>query len=280
MLSVAALMAAMLVASTMPAFAKHGEPHAPATEPVNLDVTHEAGEFCDFAVQETVTGTLSTRELPSGDTLQTSRGGVSTLTNPDNPENQIVERGGGAGRITELANGDLSVTARGHSTLFLPGEDILLFRGKVTFTIEPNIEVGSPISNIEHRGRVIDVCEALASPDTGAAATDPPARPAGTEEGVTPRTEEASPREEVTGDAPLRTEKESAPPGREEKESAPPGREGAGEPEREQQQAAQDQREQKWEEQQTGPNTLEKHNNNDVEQQQREEEQQQKKAAK
>jgi len=73
-------------------------------------------------------------------------------------------------------------------------------------------------------------------PDMDAAATDPamgagrggesdipPPRTAGIEEGVTPRTEEASPREGVTGDGPLRSEEESA----------PPGREGAREPERE-----------------------------------------------
>src|SRR5215210_6208521 len=73
-------------------------------------------------------------------------------------------------------------------------------------------------------------------PDMDAAATDPamgagrggesdipPPRTAGIEEGVTPRTEEASPREGVTGDGPLRAEEESA----------LPGREGAREPERE-----------------------------------------------
>jgi len=74
-------------------------------------------------------------------------------------------------------------------------------------------------------------------PDMDAAATDPamgvgrggepdipPPRTAGIgEEGVTPRTEEASPREGVTGDTPLRAEEESA----------LPGREGAREPERE-----------------------------------------------
>ncbi len=66
-------------------------------------------------------------------------------------------------------------------------------------------------------------------PDMDAAATDPamgagrggepdiPPRTAGIEEGVTPRTEEASPREGVTGDAPLRTEEESAPPDREDR---------------------------------------------------------------
>jgi hypothetical protein len=269
LLAVAALIAAMLVASAMPAFAKHGESHAPETVTVDDTATYEAGEVCEFEVEQTGTGTVRFHKpLPNGDLLQTGRV-VTTFTNAENPENQIVDRGGGSARITPLATGDLSITARGHNALFLPEETLLLFLGKVTFTIEPPFNVGSRISDIEHHGRVIDVCEALASPDTGAAATDPPARPAGTEEGVTPRTEEASPREEVTGDAPLRTEKESA----------PPGREGAGEPEREQQQAAQDQRQQKWEEQQTGPNTLEKHNN-DVEQQQREEEQQQKKAAK
>jgi hypothetical protein len=270
-LSTAALMAAMLVASAMPAFANHKDSHEfPVTEHIPFDTAeYAAGEFCAFPVVETFEGTVRTHKpKPNGDLHLTGRV-VTTLTNPENPENQIVDRGGGSGRLTELDNGGFSVTSRGHTGLFLPGETILLFLGQVTFDVGPDLGPGSPITNIDHRGRVIDICERLASPDTGAAATDTPARPAGTEEGVTPRTEEASPREEVTGDAPLRTEKESA----------PPGREGAGEPEREQQQAGQDQREQKWEEQQTGPNTLEKHNN-DVEQQQREEEQQQKKAAK
>ncbi len=129
-------------------------------EPVVINETYEAGEFCDFRVQETVRGQGKVRELPGGALLVTGQG-VNTYTNLDNPENQYTDRGGGSARVSQLANGEFLVEARGHNFLFLPGETILLFKGQVKFTL-PGLEPGNPINILQNRGKVIDICEQLA----------------------------------------------------------------------------------------------------------------------
>ena len=91
----------------------------------------------------------------------------TTLTNLDNQENQLVDRGGGfSGRVTPLTEegleGDVLVVARGHNLLFDPGEGIFLIIGKVTFTVAGGPFVGGDITILKSRGKVIDVCAALA----------------------------------------------------------------------------------------------------------------------
>jgi hypothetical protein len=137
-----------------------------AQPPVPVDDDFVATGYCDFPVHYEATGHVKFRPLPGGDFL-VSGAAVSTLTNVDNPENQLVDRGGGfSGRITPLTDeglgGDVLVVARGHNLLFDPGEGIFLTIGKVKFTVAGGPGVGGDITILKSRGKVIDVCARLA----------------------------------------------------------------------------------------------------------------------
>jgi hypothetical protein len=142
-------------------------PRASSAEPpVPVDGSVEREGFCDFRVLHEETGHVKLRELPGGDFLLTGQL-ETTLTNLRNQENQLVDRGGGfSGRVTPLTEegleGDVLVVARGHNILFDPGEGIFLIIGKVTFTVAGGPFVGGDITILESRGKVIDVCAALA----------------------------------------------------------------------------------------------------------------------
>ena len=120
--------------------------------------------YCDFPVRFESSGHSKLIELPGGDFLLTGAG-VTTVTNVNNPENQLVDRGGGSGRITPLTEegleGDVLVVARGHNFLFDPGETIFLTIGKVRFTVAGGPFVGGDITILQSRGKVIDVCAAF-----------------------------------------------------------------------------------------------------------------------
>ena len=137
-----------------------------AAPPDPVDDDFVARGYCDFPVHYEATGHVKFRQLPGGDFL-VSGAAVSTLTNVRDPENQLIDRGGGfSGRITPLTdkglNGDVLVVARGHNLLFDPGEGIFLTIGKVRFTVAGGPGVGGDITILESRGKVIDVCARLA----------------------------------------------------------------------------------------------------------------------
>jgi len=136
-----------------------------AEPPIRYDESQVYEGFCDFPVLWESTGHFKVRALPGGDFLLTGRG-VSTLTNVEEPDNQLIDRGGGAGRITPLTDegleGDVLVVARGHNFLFDPGEGIFLIIGRTTFTVAGGPFVGGDITILETHGRVINVCDRLA----------------------------------------------------------------------------------------------------------------------
>jgi hypothetical protein len=136
-----------------------------AAPPDPVDDSFVAEGYCDFPVRFEATGHQKIRELPGGDFLLTGRV-VSTLTNRANPENQLIDRGGGSGRVTPLTDkglgGDVLVVARGHNVLFDPGEGIFLTIGKVKFTVAGGPGVGGDITILKSRGKMIDVCARLA----------------------------------------------------------------------------------------------------------------------
>jgi hypothetical protein len=133
-----------------------------AEPPGPVDQSTERVGYCDFPVLHEETGHVKEIELPGGDLLLTGQI-ESTLTNLVDPENQLVDRGGGfSGRVTLLTEeGDVLVVARGHNLLFDPGEGIFLIIGKVEFTVASGPGVGGDITIRESRGKVIDVCERL-----------------------------------------------------------------------------------------------------------------------
>ena len=136
---------------------------ASAEPPTRVDPPSSVDEgYCDFPVLREETGVVKDRVLPGGDLLLTGHI-VTTLTNLDNPENQLIDRGGGfSGRVTPLTGGDVLVVARGHNFLFDPGEGIFLIIGQATFTVAGGPTVGGDITILESHGKVIDVCAALA----------------------------------------------------------------------------------------------------------------------
>ena len=134
---------------------------ASAAPPEPVDDRFVAEGYCDFPVRVKATGKQIFRELPGGDFFLQGSQGTATYTNLDDPENRLVFRGGGAGRITPLENGDVLVVARGHNTLFDPGEGIFLTVGKVRFTVASGPGVGGDITILESRGRLIDLCARL-----------------------------------------------------------------------------------------------------------------------
>jgi hypothetical protein len=135
---------------------------ASAEPPTRVDRSSVDEGYCDFPVLREETGVVKFRELPGGDLLLTGHI-VTTLTNLDNPENQLIDRGGGfSGRVTPLTGGDVLVEASGHNLLFDPGESIFLIIGQATFTVAGGPSVGGDITILESHGKVIDVCAALA----------------------------------------------------------------------------------------------------------------------
>jgi hypothetical protein len=150
-LALAVLAVAAVVASPKAASAAPPEP---------VDDRFVAEGYCDFPVLVESTGKQIFRELPGGDFFLFVRS-TTTFTNLDDPENRVVDRGGGAGRIKPLENGDVLVVARGHNYLFDPGEGIFLTVGKVRFTVASGPGVGGDITILESRGRLIDLCARL-----------------------------------------------------------------------------------------------------------------------
>ena len=136
-----------------------------ADSPDSFSDSFVAEGYCAFPVEVEGTGHGKLIELPGGDFLAPGRA-VSTLTNLDDPENQLIDRGGGSGRITPLTDeglrGDVLVVARGHNFLFDPGVGIVLIVGRATFTVAGGPQVGGDITILETHGRVINVCESLA----------------------------------------------------------------------------------------------------------------------
>lgn len=155
---VLAVVLALAVAAVLPRTAS-------ADPPVPVDGSTVDEGYCDFLVLREETGHLKLRELPGGDFLLTGQV-ATTLTNLDDPENQLFDPGGFSGRVTPLTEAgledDVLVVARGHNLLFDPGEGIFLIIGQATFTVAGGPFVGGDIEILEVHGRVINVCDSLA----------------------------------------------------------------------------------------------------------------------
>jgi len=150
---------ACVLAVTLALVAAEGALAAPP-EPSNDSYTAEG--YCSFPVLVEQTGQFKDRVLPGGEILRTGHTPI-TLTNLDDPENQLIDHGGGfAGRITMLENGDVLVVATGHNFLFDPGEGIFMTVGRAEFTVASGPEVGGDITILESQGRLLDVCALLA----------------------------------------------------------------------------------------------------------------------
>ena len=145
---------ALAVAFVLPK-ASQAEPPGPG------DVTFEAPDVCDFPLLVEFTGKTKTINL-DGSQLITSPGLRATLTNLEDPDNQVSFGITGPIRLTELEGGVLSVVGRGRNLLLDPGGGAFLTIGRVVFTLAPTAVPGVyDITILESTGPVIDVCALL-----------------------------------------------------------------------------------------------------------------------
>jgi hypothetical protein len=127
-----------------------------AAPPEPVDSTEVVEGECDFPVLLEVSGKEKVIEF-DGNTLITSPRLRATLTNLDEPTNQVTVGITGTVRVKELANGDVVFVFRGRNLLFGPDVDFILTIGRFT----GSMTAAGEFSSITGEGRVIDVCALL-----------------------------------------------------------------------------------------------------------------------
>jgi hypothetical protein len=129
-----------------------------AAPPVPVDRPGEVIEGeCDFPVLLELSGKEKVIETGNGNTIITSPGLRATLTNLDEPTNQVTLNITGTVRVQEQANGDVVYVFRGRNLLYGPDVDFILTIGRFTGTETAEGEF-SPLTG---NGRIIDVCALL-----------------------------------------------------------------------------------------------------------------------
>jgi hypothetical protein len=127
-----------------------------AAPPEPFDFTEVVEGECDFPVLLEVSGKEKVIEF-DGNTLITAPGLRATLTNLDEPTNQVTLNITGTVRVQEQANGDVVYVFRGRNLLYGPDVDLILTIGRFTGTETAEGEF-SPLTG---NGRIIDVCALL-----------------------------------------------------------------------------------------------------------------------
>ncbi len=125
-----------------------------AAPPEPVDDTFTVEEVCAFPVTLEVSGKGKVIELPGDRVLGLSPDLRVTLTNEDDPANQVTYVITGAFHITTLADGTQVVVATGRNLLFDPS-GMFLTIGRFTFVPDTGMLATG-------KGRMIDVCARLA----------------------------------------------------------------------------------------------------------------------
>jgi hypothetical protein len=129
-----------------------------AEPPESLEDTFTAEDLCDFPVLFEVSGKAKFIDLPGARAIDASPGLRVTLTNVEDPANQVSYVITGAFHETELADGSLAVVATGRNLLFDPSFGMFLTIGRFTFVVDEEGNLTRPTG----KGRMIDVCARLA----------------------------------------------------------------------------------------------------------------------
>jgi hypothetical protein len=129
-----------------------------AAPPEPADQTDTLEGICDFPVLFEVSGKSKFIDLPGTRAIQTSPGLRVTLTNPEEPANQVRYVITGAFHVTVLDDGSQAVVATGRNILFDPSFGMFLTIGRFTFVVDEEGNLSLPTG----KGRLIDVCAALA----------------------------------------------------------------------------------------------------------------------
>src|SRR5215210_1490274 len=122
-------------------------------EPVD-ETPFTVEDVCAFPVTLEVSGKGKVIELPGDRLLGLSPGLRVTLTNEDDPANQVTYVITGAFHVTTLADGTQVVVATGRNLLFDPS-GMFLTIGRFTFVPDTGMLATG-------KGRMIDVCARLA----------------------------------------------------------------------------------------------------------------------
>jgi hypothetical protein len=109
-----------------------------------------------------LSGKSKVKELPGGRILSTSPGLRVTLTNIEEPTNQVSYVITGSLLIRELDDGNQFVVARGRSIVFGPDVGMFLTIGRFTFVGFDAEGTSLALTKPEGSGRLIDVCAQLA----------------------------------------------------------------------------------------------------------------------
>jgi hypothetical protein len=155
---VVSVILALVVAAPM-AFAQ-GQGGAPQDVEGSSDL--DAGAVfghCEFPVRYEFSGKAKTIELPGERTIFTSPGLTATLTNLDNPENQVRLNITGAFHQTTLENGDVETVVTGRNLLGDPEAGFVLAIGRFSFVFDAEGNLVQPLTG---EGQLVDVCGLLA----------------------------------------------------------------------------------------------------------------------
>jgi hypothetical protein len=128
-----------------------------AAPPEPIDNREVIEGECDFPVLIEESGKEKVIETGNGNTIITSPGLRATLTNLDEPTNQVTLNITGTVRVQEQANGDVVYVFRGRNLLYGPDVDLILTIGRFTGTETAEGEFLPLTGN----GRIIDVCALL-----------------------------------------------------------------------------------------------------------------------
>jgi hypothetical protein len=118
--------------------------------------------ICPFPMEAELSGKSKVKELPGERTLSISPGLRVTLTNLEEPTNQMSYIITGTFLETELANGTLFVVARGRNIVFGPEVGMFLTTGRFTFIAFDADGTPLALTRPTGQGRLIDVCARLA----------------------------------------------------------------------------------------------------------------------
>jgi hypothetical protein len=155
----AVLVVGSLMALLMVAFAAT----ASAAPPEPVDSTPFLVEdICPFPMEAQLSGKSKVKVLPGGRILSTSPGLRVTLTNHEEPTNQVSYVITGSFLETERADGNLFVVARGRNIVFGPDVGMFLTIGRFTFVAFDADGTPIALTRPEGNGRIIDVCAQLA----------------------------------------------------------------------------------------------------------------------
>jgi len=140
-------------------------PNGNAPEPI-VDSNIEEN-LCDFRVLIEAEGKIKDIEKPDGSIISTAPGLTVTMTNLEEPDNQITVSDTAAWQFTPLANGETLFVGRGQFFLLFDEDfteelqqGIYLAIGRITWVEDAE---GNPdASTFRNDGQLIDVCATLA----------------------------------------------------------------------------------------------------------------------